>query len=88
MRTIKTKGDKALAFILGLAYGYRKAHIEFVVKDIEEFSQEEHIEDRCYFINRDKGELLETFDERVTHVCVVREMDKKVCVFIYKRKSS
>lgn len=86
MRVIKTKGDKALSFILGIAYGYRNANVELVVKDIEEFSQDKHIEDKCYFINRESGEVLEVFDDRATHVCVVREADKKVCIFIYRRK--
>ncbi|ADO46167.1 MAG: hypothetical protein NZ527_00165 [Hydrogenobacter thermophilus] len=86
MRRIDTKGNKALSFVLGLVYGYRNASMELVVKDIKEFSQEEHTQDTVYYINRQTGEAYSSFCDEVSHVCVIREdkINKKVVLFIYK----
>ncbi|RMH80465.1 MAG: hypothetical protein D6674_04365 [Acidobacteria bacterium] len=86
MRLLKTKGDRAISFIMGLAYGYRNANLELHVKKIEDFSYEEHEKDRVYYIDRTSGELHECITDKTTHICAVRE-DKirgKVMVFIYK----
>jgi len=89
MRRIETKGNKALSFVLGLVYGYRNAPVvELSVKDLKSFSEDQHKEDRIYYINRQTGELLPHFCESITHVCVIREdkINKKVVLFVYKNK--
>ncbi len=85
MRKIGTE-NKALAFILGLVYGYRGADLELVLKDIREFSEEEHNGCRIYYINRTLGEVYHSMREEVTHVCVLREdkINKKTTLFVYK----
>ncbi len=79
--------NKALAFIVGLAYGYRNAHIEFKTLSLEEFVEENHKDDKVYYISRLEGEVYESFNDKVSHICVVREdkINGKVCIFIYKK---
>ncbi len=87
MIKIDTKGNKVLSFILGLVYGYRNADIELKILPIAEFSQERHLQDRCYFINKKTAQVYENPQEyEYTHVCVIREHKNsgKVMFFIYK----
>ncbi|MFN3813591.1 MAG: hypothetical protein ACK4SM_03095 [Aquificaceae bacterium] len=86
MRKIGTK-NKALAFLLGLVYGYRGAHLELVLKDMEEFSEEEYKDCKVYYINRALGEVYSSMREEVTHVCVLREdkVNRKIILLIYKK---
>ncbi|MCS7171367.1 MAG: hypothetical protein NZ851_03525 [Aquificaceae bacterium] len=85
---IETKGNKAIAFLLGLVYGYRGADLQLSVKPIEDFCAEMHKDDIVYYLNRRSGETYQELREEVTHVCVLREdkINGKVCIFIYKRK--
>ena len=48
MQKIEVGSNKALAFILGLAYGYKNAEIELNVLSIEEFSEDKHKDDKIY----------------------------------------
>lgn len=86
MRRLSLKGDKALAFIAGLLYGYRNAPMELRVLAIEEFSEDRHAKDRVYYLDRREGKLHASFNDKVTHICVVREdsEERKVHLFIYK----
>jgi len=88
MQRVDTKGDKSIAFILGLVYGYRNAQFELKVFDIKEFCKENHVEDKVYYINRKKGEVYECYTEDTTHICVLREdrVKGKVVLFVYKNK--
>lgn len=87
MQIVNTGKNRALAFILGLVYGYRKAHFELKVLNIEDFAEKNHLEDRVYYINRQKGEVYDCYGEGTTHICEIRE-DKtggKVVLFVYRR---
>ncbi len=86
MQRIDTKGDKSIAFLLGLVYGYKNAQIELKVFDIKEFCKENHVDDKVYYINRKKGEVYECYTEDTTHICVLREdrVKGKVVLFVYK----
>lgn len=88
MRKIDTK-HKALAFILGLVYGYRQANMELVVRDVKSFSEEIHRGDKVYYISKEKGEVYDEFCDAVSHICAIREdmESKKVILFVYKRLS-
>ncbi len=88
MHRVDVKKDKALAIIMGLAYGYRGVPLEFQVLSLEEFSEEKHEEDRVYYINRKSGEVYECLKEGITHICALREdkINGKVMLFIYKNK--
>jgi len=88
LRKIETK-NKALAFILGLVYGYRQANMELVVRDIKSFSKDLHGGDKIYYISREKGEVYDEFCEDVSHIYAIREdkESKKVILFVYKRLS-
>ncbi|MEJ5338466.1 MAG: hypothetical protein ACK42C_02390 [Aquificaceae bacterium] len=88
MQRIETRSDKSIAFILGLVYGYRNAQFELKVLSLEEFREENHLEDRVYYINRQKGEVYECYREGTSHICVIREdkINGKVWLFVYKNK--
>ncbi len=88
MHRIDTRGDKSIAFILGLVYGYRNTQFELKICSLEEFSEEKHNEDKVYYINRKKGEVYECYREETTHICAIREdkINAKVVLFVYKRK--
>lgn len=88
MNKIDTKGDKSIAFILGLVYGYRNVQFELKVFSLEDFREQNHLEDRVYYINRQKGEVYECYTEGITHICVLREdkINGKVQLFVYKKK--
>lgn len=87
MRMVNVGKDKALAFILGLVYGYRKADFELKILKLEDFREENHLKDRVYYINRHRGEVYDCFTEGTTHVCVIREdeVNRKVWLFVYKK---
>ncbi len=88
MIKIDTKGNKALSFILGLVYGYRNADIELKILPISSFSQENHVKDKCYFVNRETAQVYEKSEGcQYTHVCAIREdtKNKKVYLFIYRQ---
>ncbi len=89
MQRVETKGDKAIAFVLGLVYGYRNANFELKVFDIKEFCEENHIGDRVYYINRKKGEVYKCYTKNTTHICVLKEdnINSKVVLFVYKNKA-
>ncbi|MFN3599450.1 MAG: hypothetical protein ACK4VK_06925 [Aquificaceae bacterium] len=84
MQRLKLEKDKALAFIVGLVYGYRNSHMELKVLSFDEFSEDLHREDKIYYINKEEGKLCNSMEEGVSHVCVIREEKEKVKVFIYK----
>ena len=90
MQKLKLDKDKALAFVVGLVYGYKNTYMELKVLPIEYFTQENHREDKVYYINREEGRLYNNFTENITHICVLREdrNEKKVVIFIYKRKKA
>ncbi|MFN3947780.1 MAG: hypothetical protein ACK4LA_06815 [Aquificaceae bacterium] len=85
MQRLKLEKDKALAFIVGLVYGYRNAPMELKILSLEEFSEDLHKEDKIYYLSRKEGRLCEGMEEGVSHVCVIREEKEKVKVFIYKK---
>ena len=83
----ETRGDKGLAFVMGLVYGYRNALLNLKVLPLSQFSREEHSEDRTYFINRKINAVFtDPLEGDYTHVCVIREdkENKEVVLFIYK----
>ncbi len=87
MMMVNTRGNKALAFIMGLVYGYRNANFDLKVLPMAEFSQEKHSQDRCYFINKKDGDVFNSPSEgEYTCVCVIREDREmgKVVLFIYR----
>ncbi len=87
MMRVDTKGNKALAFIMGLVYGYRSADFDIKVMPLVEFSPLEHAQDRCYFVNKKTGGVfLSPSEGEYTHVCAVREdrQRDKVVLFIYR----
>ncbi len=88
MQRIDTRGDKSLAFLLGLVYGYRNAEFELKIFDLEHFCIENHLKDKVYYINRKSGELYEHYTEETTHICAIREdkINGKVVLFVYKKK--
>ncbi|SHK14806.1 hypothetical protein [Thermocrinis minervae] len=85
MKNLNLKGDKALALIVGLLYGYRGMPFEVKVFKREEFSKDKHADDKVYFINRKSGQLTDRLEES-THICVIKEDKdlKKIVLFIYK----
>ena len=87
MQRLKLEENKALAFIVGLAYGYRNFPMELKILSLEEFSEELHREDKIYYLNRKEGKLCEGIEDGVSHVCVIREEKEKVKVFIYRKQS-
>ncbi|WP_448588174.1 hypothetical protein [Thermocrinis sp.] len=86
MRKIDTKSDKVLAFLLGLAYGYRGASLELKRRDISLYKEEEHAEDDIYFLNKETGYAGKVKPSKFTHICVVRECkeEQKVVLFLYR----
>lgn len=87
MQRIDLRRDRALAFIAGLLYGYRNVQMELKVLSLKEFSEEKHKGDKVYYLDREEGRLYECIEDRVTHVCVLKENKAKgkISVFIYKR---
>ncbi|MFN4319567.1 MAG: hypothetical protein ACK4FY_03675 [Aquificaceae bacterium] len=87
MKRIEVGSNKALAFILGLAYGYKNADIELKVFSIEDFSEDKHKDDKIYYISRMEGKVYDRLSEDVSHVCVLKEdkINGKVRIFIYKK---
>lgn len=87
MQKLRLDKDKALAFVVGLVYGYRNIPMELKTFSIEDFSEENHRGDKIYYINRKEGKLYDTLMEDVSHICVLREdiNNKKVIMFIYKK---
>ena len=88
MQKIEVGSNKALAFILGLAYGYKNAEIELNVLSIEEFSEDKHKDDKIYYISRIEGKIYDSLKEDVSHLCVLKEdkINGKVRIFIYKKR--
>lgn len=88
MQKLRLDKDKALAFIVGLVYGYRNTPMELRILSMEEFSEENHRGDRIYYINRKEGKVYDCLVEGATHICALREdrINKKVIIFIYKAR--
>ncbi len=88
MQRIEVGSNKALAFILGLAYGCKNAEIELKVFSMEDFSEDKHKDDKIYYINRREGRVYEGLREDVSHICVLKEdkINGKVCI-IYLQKA-
>ncbi|ADC89018.1 hypothetical protein Thal_0383 [Thermocrinis albus DSM 14484] len=88
MRKLEVNKDKSLAFLLGIIYGYRTAHIGLEIKDLTEFDKKNHINDRVYYLNRKSNTVSSEELEEPTHICAIREEKQsgKVLIFIYKRR--
>ncbi len=86
MRKIDTRADKVLAFLLGIIYGYRGVLVEVKRKDIFQYNEEEHLEDRVYFLNRKTGYVGKLKPSEFTHICAIRECkeENKVIIFLYR----
>lgn len=87
MQRIDLRKDRALAFLVGLLYGYRNVQMELKIHPFEDFSEDKHAEDRVYYLNRRDGKIYQSFQESTTHICVLREdkINHKVYVFVYKQ---
>lgn len=87
MGKIELGNNKALAFIVGLVYGYKNAEIELKIFSMEKFSEDKHKGDKIYYISRNEGKVYDSLRENVSHICVLREdkINGKVRIFIYRK---
>ncbi len=79
MQKIEVGSNKALAFILGLAYGYKNAEIELNVLSIEEFSEDKHKDDKIYYTPGEKLDLKFTLP--------IIAISNSISIYIHKHTS-